>query len=129
MRTLFLGGLLVALAGCSPLYVLKAGIAEARILAARRPILEMIIDSTTDERTRALLVLALEARSFAADGLRLDVGDAYTSFTRLESDTLALILSGARRDRLEPKTWWFPIVGRGALQGLFRRGRRTRGAT
>ena len=122
MRTLFLGGLLVALAGCSPLYVLKAGIAEARILAARRPILEMIIDSTTDERTRALLVLALEARSFAADGLRLDVGDAYTSFTRLESDTLALILSGARRDRLEPKTWWFPIVGRVPYKGYFDEG-------
>ena len=104
---------------CSPLYVIKAGIAEARILRARRPIPEVILDSTTDERTRSMLLLAMEARTFAAEGLGLDVGDSYTSFTRLRSDTLAMVLSGSQRDRLEPKTWWFPIVGRVPYKGYF----------
>lgn len=112
-------GVALLLAGCSPLYVIEAGIAEAKILAARRPIPEVILDPSTDARTRGLLTIAMEARAFAAEELELDVGDSYTSFTRLESDTLAHILSGARRDRLEARTWWFPIVGRVPYKGYF----------
>jgi predicted aminopeptidase len=113
------GLLLLLLAGCSPLYVIKAGIEEAKILAGRRPIPDVILDPATDVRTRGLLTMAMEARTFAAEQLRLDVGDAYTSFTRLESDTLAHILSGAARDRLQPVTWWFPVVGRVPYRGYF----------
>ena len=109
----------VVLTACSPLYVLKAGIAEARILRARRPIPEVILDSTTDERTRGMLVLAMDARTFAIERLGLDVGESYTSFTQLDSDTLTHILSAARRDRLEPRTWWFPVVGRFPYKGFF----------
>jgi predicted aminopeptidase len=104
---------------CSPIYVIKAGIAEARILAARRPIPEVILDPATDARTRDLLTLAAEARRFARDSLGLDVGRSYTSFTQLESDTLVLVLSAAHRDRLVSRTWWFPIVGRVPYRGFF----------
>src|SRR5690606_28078847 len=76
-------GLCLLCSGCSPLYLLKAGIAEARILAARRPIAEVILDPETDDRTRGLLTIALEARRFALEELRLDAGDSYTSFTQL----------------------------------------------
>ena len=111
--------LLLLLTACSPLYVLKAGVAEARILRSRRPITEVILDSTTDARTRSMLVLAIDARTFAIEKLVLDVGESYTTFARLESDTLAHVLSAARRDRLEPRTWWFPIVGRFPYKGFF----------
>lgn len=106
-------------AGCSPLYVLRAGWAEMQILRARRPIPEVIGDPATDEATRASLALALDARAFARDRLGLDVGDSYTTFTRLERDTLAMILSAAHRDRLVPVTWWFPVVGHVPYRGFF----------
>jgi predicted aminopeptidase len=111
--------LVLLLTACSPIYVIKAGIAEARILRGRRPIAEVILDPSTDARTRSMLTLAVEARAFVADSLGLDVGDSYTSYTRLRSDTLAMVLSGARRDRLEAKTWWFPIVGHVPYKGYF----------
>lgn len=104
---------------CSPIYVIKAGIAEAKILAGRRPLPEVILDPATDNRTRGMLTLAAEARSFAQTELELEVGDSYTTFTQLESDTLALVLSAAYRDRLASKTWWFPIVGRMPYRGYF----------
>jgi predicted aminopeptidase len=102
--------------------VIRAGIAEARILAGRRPIPEVILDESTDEDTRRKLTLAMESREWARDSLRLDVGRSYTSYTRLDSDTLALVLSAAHRDRLESVTWWFPIVGRVPYRGFFDEG-------
>ncbi len=88
-----------------------------KILKGRRPFDEVINDQRTDEETRRKLLLARQARAFAIHMLGLDAGDSYTSFTQLETDTLAWVLSAAYRDRLESKTWWFPIVGRVPYKG------------
>jgi predicted aminopeptidase len=104
---------------CSPVYVVKAGIAEAKILRARRPIVEVLQDSATSADTRAKLAFVMEARRFAADSLGINVGDAYSTYTRLDRDTLSLVLSAAWKDRLVPKTWWFPVVGRVPYKGYF----------
>lgn len=122
LRALLLLPLLLVVAlstGCSPVYVVKAGIAEARILAGRRPISEVMVDSATAEEVRGKLAYVWEARRFAADSLGLRVGDAYTTFTRLPSDTLALVLSAAPADALRPLTWWFPVVGRLPYRAYF----------
>ena len=117
--TIFSVVIVSAATACSPIYVIRAGIAEAKILAGRRPIPEVILDPETDDTTRGKLTLAMEAREYARDSLGLDVGDSYTSFTQLDKDTLALVLSAAHKDRLEPLTWWFPIVGRFPYRGFF----------
>ena len=104
---------------CSPTYVVRAGLAESRLLASRRPLGEVILDRSTDPRTRGLLTLAREARTFARDSLRLDVGDAYTTYAELERDTLVLVLTAAYPDRLQPRTWWFPVVGHVPYRGYF----------
>jgi predicted aminopeptidase len=101
------------------MYVIKAGIAEAKILRARQPLHEVILDPETDERTKGKLTFVVEARTYAIDVLGLDVGDSYTSFTQLDKDTLALVLSAATRDRFASKTWWFPVVGRVPYKGYF----------
>lgn len=122
LRVALLAGALAvgALAlACSPVYVIKAGIAEAKILRARRPIPEVLADPATDADTRGKLAWVLEARRFAVERMGIDAGEAYTMYTRLERDTLALVLSAAERDRLVAKTWWFPIVGRVPYKGFF----------
>ncbi len=117
-----LHGLLAVLAllsGCSPVYVVKAGWAEAKILWAREPLADVILDPETEPALKGKLTLAVEARRFAQEDLGFSVGDSYTTFSRLESDTLAMVLSASRRDRMEPKLWWFPIVGRVPYRGFF----------
>ena len=84
---------------CSPGYVLRAGIEEARILRRRTPIEEIIRDPATDEERRRKLELVLQARTFAASALGLDVGGSYTTYSWIDRDTLALVLSAARKDR------------------------------
>ena len=102
--------------GC---YLSRAGWEEAKILAGRRRIVRLVDDPTTDASTRARLQLVLEARGFAADSIKLRTGDSFTTYSHLERDTLVLVVSGAYRDRLEPYTWWFPIVGRVPYKGFF----------
>lgn len=109
----------MALGGCSPFYVLRAGYEEAKILSRRRPIVEVVADSATPEATREKLRLVLDARDFARDSLALKVGDSYTTFSRLDSDTLAHIVSAAYQDRFEAYTWWFPIIGHVPYKGFF----------
>lgn len=104
---------------CSPVYVLRAGIEEARILRRRTPIEEIIRDPATDEERRRKLELVLQARTFAASALGLDVGGSYTTYSWIDRDTLALVLSAARKDRFQQKTWWFPIVGHVPYKGYF----------
>lgn len=101
-------------------YLLRAGYEEARILAARRPIAELVADPTLDTVTRGKLQLVLAARAFAEDSLGLPAGKTFTLFTQLDSDTLVLVLSGARPDLLEPVRWRFPLVGRLPYKGFFR---------
>jgi predicted aminopeptidase len=112
-------GLVASCTACSPVYVIRAGFAEAQILRARRPIPQVLDDTTTDADTRAKLSYILEARRFAADDLGIKVGDSYTMYTKLDRDTLALVVSAAPKDNLAPVTWWFPIVGRVPYRGFF----------
>jgi predicted aminopeptidase len=119
IRAMALLGPLVVGQACSPIYLIRAGAAEAKILRARRPIPEVILDSGTDARTRGTLTFVREARQFAIDSLGLSAGDAYTSYSQLESDTLLMVLSASYPDRLQAKTWWFPIVGHVPYRGYF----------
>ncbi|HEX6940416.1 MAG TPA: aminopeptidase [Longimicrobiales bacterium] len=117
---LIAAGLAAASLTCSPTtYVLRAGIEEARILSRRLPIEQVVRDPATNGEVRAKLRLVLQARTFAREVLGLDVGDSYTTYSWIDRDTLALVLSAAYRDRFEPVTWWFPIVGRVPYKGFF----------
>ncbi len=123
VRRLSLLALLAVVAGsllfCSPGYVVRAGLEEARILSRRRPIDEVIASPATGTRTRDKLELVRTARTFAAQQLGLDVGDSYTTFARVDSDTLLLVLQASRKDAFQPVTWWFPIVGHVPYKGFF----------
>jgi predicted aminopeptidase len=107
------------LTACSPLYVARAGLEEARILSRRRPIVRVIEDPATSAETRRKLDLVLQARAFAEHAAGLNVGQSYTTYSYVDSDTLLLVVSGSRKDRFQAYTWWFPIVGRVPYKGYF----------
>jgi predicted aminopeptidase len=109
----------ILLTACSPAYVVRAGIEEARILSRRRPIERVIGDPATSPETRAKLELVLQARDFAQHAIGLNAGQSYTTYSYVDSDTLLLVVSGSRKDRFEAYTWWFPIVGRVPYKGYF----------
>jgi predicted aminopeptidase len=100
-------------------YLVRAAWEEAKILARRRDITDMVADSTTTVANRQKLRVVLAARAFASDSIGLRARQSFTTFSRLEHDTLVLVLSAAYRDRLQSYTWWFPVVGRVPYKGYF----------
>jgi predicted aminopeptidase len=119
-----LAGILVVAVGFLALtqtgrYLARAAWEEGKILKHRRPITEIVNDSATPPAVRQKLRLVLAARAFSADSVHLEARQSFTTFSQLSSDTLVLVLSGAYRDQLKPKTWWFPIVGRVPYKGFF----------
>jgi len=113
--------LVVAFAVLTPIgrYLARAGWEEGKILWRRRSIRELVASPATDPNTRAKLQLVLDARAFAADSLHLEADESFTTYSKLDSDTLVLVVGAAYRDRLRPYTWWFPIVGRVPYKGYF----------
>jgi predicted aminopeptidase len=113
--------LLAVVLGITPTgcYISRAAYEEARILSRRQPITRLVADSTTDPVLRAKLSLVQDARRFAIDSLALTARKSFTAYSQLDRDTLVLVVSAAYRDRLERKTWWFPVVGRFPYKGFF----------
>jgi predicted aminopeptidase len=100
-------------------YLARGAWEEVKILMGRKPIDKLVNDSTVDATTRAKLALVLEAREFAVNTLKLEAKKSFTTYTKLDSDTLVLVLTVAYRDSLAIHTWWWPIVGRVPYQGYF----------
>jgi predicted aminopeptidase len=79
----------------------------------------MVGDPRTASDVKAKLKVVLAARNYARDTIRLKTKDSFTTYSRLDHDTLVLVVSAAYRDTLKPYTWWFPIVGRVPYKGYF----------
>jgi predicted aminopeptidase len=109
-------------AGCRTVgYLARGGLAEARILWRREPIAPMLARPGLDPELRERLTLVLQAREFAETPLGLRVGDSFSTFADADGTAVVWVVSAAHRDRLEPYTWWYPIVGRVPYQGYFER--------
>lgn len=111
--------LLLGTAACSPGYVLRAGYEEAKILWRRQAIAELLAQDTLDASMRAKLELVLRVREFARDDLGLNVGGSYASYASVDAAQIVHVVTAAERLRLEPYTWWFPVVGRVPYKGYF----------
>lgn len=112
---------LALLTGCSPWYVVRAGIEEAKLLWRRQPIERVLSDGARSDADKAKLEIVLAARQFAAETLGLRVGGSYSSVAEVDEGQLVFVVTAAERLRLQPHTWWFPIVGRVPYKGYFER--------
>src|SRR5882757_8607815 len=110
---------LVLISAPTACYLSRGAWEEAKILSRRQPISELVRDPRTPNDARAKLKVVLAARNYAKDSLRLRTKDSFTTYSRLDHDTLVLVVSAAYRDTLKPYTWWFPIVGTVPYKGYF----------
>jgi predicted aminopeptidase len=114
------GVILVLVLSADARYVARAGVEEARLLLKRRSIDGLLADSTRPAALRQRLRLVRAARAYAADSLGLAAGKTYTTYVDVGRDTLLLVLSASRKDKLREVTWTFPIVGVVPYKGFFK---------
>jgi len=110
--------LLLMLCSCSPIYVIRAGWEEAKILLGRERITEVIESSDTSESLKGKLQLVLAAKEFSLS-LGLKPEGSFKDYTDIEREVLIWVLTGSAKTSLSPVTWWFPIVGHVPYKGFF----------
>jgi predicted aminopeptidase len=112
-------GVLWLISAPTACYLSRGAWEEAKILRRREPISEVIRQPATPPAIREKLKVVLAARNYAKDSIKLRTKDSFTTYSRLDHDTLVLVVSAAYRDTLKPYTWWFPIVGSVPYKGYF----------
>jgi len=118
---LLLGGLLLASSGCeSSRFYSQAISGQVGLLLRRQPLDEVIKDESQPGKLREQLLLVEELRAFASKRLFLPSHKTYTSYVALDGPYVVWNVAVSREFDLEPKNWWYPVVGRLEHRGYFR---------
>lgn len=111
---------LVLFTGCQTVsYYTQAVRGQYQILASRKPIREIINDPSAPETLKHKLRLVEEVREFARKELNLPIEGHYQKYVDLERDYVVWNVHAAAEFSLEPKSWWYPVVGRAKYRGYF----------
>jgi predicted aminopeptidase len=90
-----------------------------QIVSSQRPIHVVLADPNTSVLLRDRLRLVLEIRQFAEAELHLQPNGHYLRYADLHRPFMVWNVHAAPELSLEPKNWWYPIVGRQNYHGYF----------
>lgn len=112
---------LLAVSGCQTISFYSQAIqGHYEIVARQEPIERIVASHATPEQLRSKLELVQLARGFAEKRLFLPVDGHYRKYADLERQFVVWNVEAAPRFSLEPKGWWYPLVGRLEYRGYFR---------
>lgn len=112
--------LATGLTGCQTAGYYKQAIqGQYQVLKHRRPMSELIADPQTPVSLNEKFRLILKLREFAATELKLPVNGHYQSYVDLHRRYIVWNVHAAPEFSLQPKTWWYPVVGSLKYRGYF----------
>lgn len=92
---------------------------QAEIMVKRRPVAKVMADPATPPKLRRQLELSQRLLEFAERELSLPAGGSYRVYTDLGRPHTVWVAHAAPELSLEPKRWWYPVVGRQDYRGFF----------
>ena len=120
LRALATAGLGATLAGCTTIgYYAHLAAGEMAVLHARVPIKQLIADPHVDPALRARLQLALRARAFASDTLKLPRNKSYTTYADIHRPFVMWNVFATPALSLQPVEHCFLFAGCVAYQGFY----------
>lgn len=111
-------GLSTLVPGCKVGYVVKSGWFQAELLASRVPVEEVRQEPELTAEQAAALDLVADVKSFGAE-IGLSATDNYETVAWGWQRKIWNV-SACEPLAFEPRTWWFPVVGRVPYLGFFR---------
>lgn len=117
---LLLALLSLVLTGCSTVhYYQQAATGQWRIVRQRQPIHQLLAQPTTPAPLKQQFGRVLKLREFAERDLSLPVNGHYLKYVELDRPYVVWNVHAAPEFSLEPKAWWYPVVGRLKYRGYF----------
>jgi predicted aminopeptidase len=92
---------------------------QYQIFAHQHPVEQLIADPKTPTRLKGQLELLEKLRAFAARELKLPVDGHYRKYVDVHRPFVVWNVQAAPQFSLEPKTWWYPLVGSLEYRGYF----------
>src|SRR5688572_32739078 len=112
--------LATVLSGCQTVSYYKQAIrGQYQIFAHRERIEDLIANTNTSPQLREKFQLVMELRRFAEKDLNLPANGHYNRYVDVKRRFVVWNVHAAEEFSLEPKTWWYPIVGRLKYRGYF----------
>ena len=112
--------IILAVSGCQTLSFYSQAIrGQYQLLAHRQPIKNLVADSSTPARLKIQLELVQKLRAFAGTELKLPVDGHYTKYVDVHRRFVVWNVEAAPEFSMEPKTWWYPLVGSLEYRGYF----------
>ena len=109
---------LTAVASLSGCYITKQGAGQAQLLMSRTPVSKlMTAEGETDLKTK--LGVIQDVKAFGEYEIGLRQTSNYQDFVKLDRDAVSYVVSAAPKDKLEPYTGWFPVIGNVPYKGYF----------
>ena len=112
--------LLFVLSGCSTAgYYWQSASGHLAMLAAARPVPDVLVDPQTPPALKERLALSQRIRSFAAQNLQLPNNASYKRYADLRRPSVVWNVVAAPELSLTLKTWCFAVVGCVGYRGYF----------
>ncbi|HLH53469.1 MAG TPA: aminopeptidase [Verrucomicrobiae bacterium] len=122
-KWLLLAGLVVAglgLSGCHTLgFYTQAVKGQYQIFAHQKPIDQLLASTNTPAVLKQRLELLGDLRAFAASELKLPTDDHYRKYVDVHRPFVVWNVEAAPELSMEPKTWWYPLLGSLEYRGYF----------
>ena len=116
------GTLVLVLVACgcqTAQFYRQAIVGQSQILKQRHPIKELLREPSTSDELKAKFELILRLRDFARSELKLPIAKHYLSYVDLGRPFAVWNVHAAPEASLEPKKWWYPVVGSLKYRGYF----------
>ncbi|MFC7339344.1 aminopeptidase [Haloferula chungangensis] len=115
-----LGILVLAICSCRTIGFYGQAISgQVEVMAKRQPIAE-VVSGTNDEALKERMALTQRLLRFAEMELKMPSGGSYELYADLGREHLVWVVYAAPELSMEPKDWWYPVVGRQDYRGYFR---------
>ena len=110
----------LCLSGCANLgYYWQSVTGHLNIMAAARPVEDLVAEPQTSPRLRERLLLSQRIRAFAVSELKLPDNPSYRRYADLHRNAAVWNVTGAPIFSLELKTWCFPVTGCVGYRGYY----------